>query len=239
MMQKKQEIQQKSRLGSLLIEKGMITSQQLDEALRLQNVNGKRLGEVLIDQGWITERQLNRSLKKQTRYRHIAALTAILLGPIQPFLANANVEQDAVNIEEVVENRSQIQADSFGLKAMSDDDMGQVVAQGVSANVQDILDSALDTTDNGESTLGTLGNLLMPGTNLLDSEMEMSGVTYAEGPRTTLNEDGSIEVALPTHIEKIAFKNVNVQGSSGPAMGDIMIKDIDLSNVNVTIRLHN
>lgn len=240
-MQKKQEIQQRSRLGLLLIKKGMITSEQLDEALRLQNLGGKRLGEILIDQGWISERQLNRALKKQTRYRYVAALTAVLLGPIQPFIVNANVDQNAVNIEEVIENRSQIQAESFGLTELSDSDMGEVVAQGTSniQNVQNILDNALDTTDNGESTLSTLGNLLMPGTNLLDSEMEMSDVTYADGQRTVINEDGSIGVALPTHIGQIAFKNVNVQGSDGPAIGDIVINDLDLSNVNVTIRLHN
>lgn len=237
-MQKKQEIQQKSRLGLMLIKKGMITSDQLDQALRIQNTSGMRLGEVLIDQGWISSRQLDRTLKKQTRYRYVAALTAILLGPIQPFMANANsVDQEAVNIEEVVENRAQTEIS--GLRAMSDSDMGHVVAQGVSTNVQDILDSALDTSDNGESTLGTLGNLLMPGTNLLDAEMEMTDVTYRDGPRTQINEDGSIDVAMPTHIGQIALKNVNVQGSNGPAMGDIMIKDIDLSNVNVTIRLHN
>ncbi|MBQ0732393.1 MAG: hypothetical protein KBT75_16955 [Oleispira antarctica] len=239
-MQKKQEIQQKSRLGLLLINKGFITRTQLDQALRLQGKTGMRLGEVLIDQGWITERQLNRSLKKQSRYRYAAAFTALLLGPLQPFMASANIERDPINTEQIIEKKDRTL--SSGLTAMTDSAMGEVTAQGVRSNissVQDILDNTLNTSDNGESTLETLGNLLLPATNLLDADVEMSNVTYANGPRTKANADGSIAVALPTHIGQLAFKNVRVKGAVGQHLGDLYIKDIDLSNVNVTIRLHN
>jgi hypothetical protein len=239
-MQKRQEIQQKSRLGLLLINKGFITRPQLDQALRLQSDTGMRLGEVLIDQGWITERQLNRSLKKQSRYRYAAAFTALLLGPLQPFMASANIEREPISTEQIIEKTDRTH--SSGLTALSDSDMGKVTAQGAQPNiptVQDILASTLDTSDNGESTLETLGNLLLPATNLLNADVEMSDVTYAAGPRTTLNTDGSIAVALPSHIGQIAFKNVQVTGGAGQSLGDVYIKDIDLSNVNVTIRLHN
>ena len=239
-MQKRQEIQQKSRLGLLLINKGLITRTQLDQALRLQGETGMRLGEVLINQGWITERQLNRSLKKQSRYRYAAAFTALLLGPLQPFMASANIERDPINTEQIIEKKDR--ASSSGLTPMTDDAMGEVTAQGVRSNissVQDILDNTLNTDDNGESTLETLGNLLLPATNLLDADVEMSGVTYAEGARTTANEDGTIDIALPRHIGQLAFKNVRVTGSVGQKLGDLYIKDIDLSNVNVTIRLHD
>jgi hypothetical protein len=239
-MQKRQEIQQKSRLGLLLINKGFITRPQLYQSLRLQSETGMRLGEVLIDQGWITERQLNRSLKKQSRYRYAAAFAALLLGPLQPFMASASIERDPISTEQVIEKKDRIQ--SSGLTPMTDSDMGEITAQGTNSNiptVQDILANTLDTSDNGESTLGTLGNLLMPATNFLDADVEMSGVTFAEGPRTRLNADGSIAVALPTHIGQLSFKNVQVKGAEGQHLGDLMIKDIDLSNVSVTIRLHD
>jgi hypothetical protein len=239
-MHKRQEIQQKSRLGLMLINKGFITRTQLDQALRLQSDTGMRLGEVLIDQGWISERQLNRSLKKQSRYRYAAAFAALLLGPLQPFMASASIERDSISTEQIIEKKDR--SLSSGLKAMTDSDMGDITAQGVNNNIptiQDILANTLDTSDNGESTLATLGNLLMPASDLLDADVEMSNVTYAEGPRTQLNADGSIDVALPTHIGQIAFKNVRVQGSEGSTLGDLFIKDIDLSNVDVTIRLHN
>ena len=238
-MHRRQEIQQKSRLGLLLINKGLITRTQLDQALRLQSDSGMRLGEVLIDQGWISQRQLNRSLKKQSRYRYVAAFTALLLGPLQPFMASANIEKESIRTEQVLEKKS---ATFSSLKPMSDNSMSDVTAQGVNDNiatVQDILANALDSRDKGENTLTTLSNLLLPAADLLDADVEMSDITYAEGSRTKLNDDGSIGIALPTHIGQIALKNVRVQGAKGQHLGDLYIKDIDLSNVAVSIRLHN
>jgi type IV pilus assembly protein PilB len=46
------------RIGDLLVEKGLITKEQLSEALKQQIESGKKLGEVLIDQGMITEDDL-------------------------------------------------------------------------------------------------------------------------------------------------------------------------------------
>ena len=235
-MHKRQEIQQKSRLGLMLINKGFITRPQLDQALRLQSDTGMRLGEVLIDQGWITERQLNRSLKKQSRYRYAAAFAALLLGPLQPFMASASIERDPISTEQVIEKTSS------GLTPLNDKDMGNVTAQGVNENLdrlQNILSNTLDTSDNGQNSLETLTSLLLPATDLFDADIEMSNVTYGNGHKNVLNSDGSIEIALPTHIGQIAFKNVRVQGSENASLGDLFIKDIDLSNVNATIRLHN
>ncbi len=238
-MQKRQEIQQKSRLGLLLINKGLITRPQLDQALRLQSQSEMRLGEVLIDQGWITEKQLNRALKNQTRYRYAAAFAALLLGPLQPFMASANMDKELIHSEQVVEKKS---AASSGLSPMTDNDLGEITAQGVNENIarlQNIIGNVTDTSDNGQNSLETLGKLLLPATDLFDADIEMSDVTYAEGSRNTIKEDGSIAVSLPTHIGQIAFKNVRVQGTEGQHLGDLFIKDIDLSNVSVNIRLHN
>lgn len=54
--------QQNSRLGQVLINKGLINRGQLDAAIQLQLTNHKRLGETLIEQGWLTERQLKKAL---------------------------------------------------------------------------------------------------------------------------------------------------------------------------------
>lgn len=242
-MQKRQEIQQKSRLGHLLVNKGLITSSQLDEALKLQNQTGMRLGEVLINQGWITEKQLNRSLKKQTRYRYVAAFVALFLGPIQPFMASANVEKDPITSEQVVEQQEQILTSSIsGLASMNDNDMGNVTARGVNENLarlQDIMAGTQDTNNNGQTTLETIGGLLMPATDLLDADVEMNGVTYGNGQNISLNDDGSIQLALPTYIEEISLRNIRVKGSENQHMGDLVIRGIDLSNVSVSIKVHN
>jgi hypothetical protein len=239
-MQKRLEIQQRSRLGLLLINKGWITHHQLDQALRLQSETGLRLGKVLIDQGWITERQLNRSLKKQSRYRHSAAFAALLLGLLQPFMASANIEREPISTEQLIEKTDR--TPSSGLTLLSDSAMSAVTAQGSQLNIptiQNILANTLETNNHDQSILNTLGNLFLPATNLLNADVEMSDVTYAAGPRTKLNADGSITVALPSHIGQLAFKNVQVSESAGQNLGDVYIKNIDLSNVDVTIRLHN
>jgi hypothetical protein len=234
-MQKRQEIQQRSRLGTLLIHKGLITRQQLDEALTLQAQSGMRLGEVLVNNGWLTERQLSKALKKQSRYRLIAAISAVLLGPIQPFMANANAATDNSAIaEQQITERS-------GMQMMSDSAMSDITAQGAMTNYErllDIVNSDIDSDDAAITTLESLASSLIPGTNLLDAEMEVSGVEYEPGPRTTINADGSLEVQMPTTIKQIAFRNVRVAGSEGQHMGDVIIRDISFgAGTSVKIQL--
>lgn len=48
----------KKKIGDLLVEKGLISPQQLEESLRDQSVLGKRLGEILVEKGYITEEEL-------------------------------------------------------------------------------------------------------------------------------------------------------------------------------------
>ena len=48
----------RKKIGDLLIEKGLITPEQLEQCLREQAGSGLRLGEVLIDKGFITEEEL-------------------------------------------------------------------------------------------------------------------------------------------------------------------------------------
>ncbi|MCT7357570.1 MAG: hypothetical protein COB09_13045 [Thalassobium sp.] len=236
-MQKRQEIQQRSRLGTLLIHKGMITRQQLDEALTLQAQSGMRLGEVLVNNGWLTERQLSKALKKQSRYRLIAAISAVLLGPIQPFMANANaaVDDNTAIAEQQITERS-------GMQMMSDSAMSDITAQGAMTNYErllDIVNTDLGSDDDAAiTTLETLASSLIPGTNLLDADMEVSGVQYEAGPRTTINADGSLQVQMPTSIKQIAFRNVRVAGSEGQHMGDVIIRDISFgAGTSVKIQL--
>lgn len=49
--------QQRKRIGDLLVESGLITSAQLQEALQKQRGSGMRLGDLLINDGYITEQQ--------------------------------------------------------------------------------------------------------------------------------------------------------------------------------------
>src|ERR1044071_8939031 len=52
----------RAKLGESLIESGLITPAQLDEALKRGNATGERLGEALVGLGYISERDLLRTL---------------------------------------------------------------------------------------------------------------------------------------------------------------------------------
>ena len=54
-----------NRLGDLLVQSGVITARQLEEALELQGGSGERLGTVLEKHGFITQRQLIDTLMDQ------------------------------------------------------------------------------------------------------------------------------------------------------------------------------
>lgn len=61
----------KRGLGEILIDSGILTSIQLDEALIKQKTTGKKLGELLIDEGIINEQQLVEALEYQLKIPHI------------------------------------------------------------------------------------------------------------------------------------------------------------------------
>ena len=53
------------KIGELLIEQGLITQTQLNEALQEQKLTGEKLGEILIKKGLISQEELERCLTKQ------------------------------------------------------------------------------------------------------------------------------------------------------------------------------
>lgn len=55
----------RKKIGDLLIERRVITNEQLDEALVLQKQTGKKLGEILVEMGAIWEEDLVRTLATQ------------------------------------------------------------------------------------------------------------------------------------------------------------------------------
>jgi type IV pilus assembly protein PilB len=55
----------KLRLGDMLVQAGVITNEQLKEALSQQRNSGKRLGEILLQGGYITQQDLTRVLESQ------------------------------------------------------------------------------------------------------------------------------------------------------------------------------
>lgn len=59
------QIKLRKRLGDLLVEEGIITEQQVDQALSAQRSTGQKLGDTLIDLGFLSEQQMLTFLSQQ------------------------------------------------------------------------------------------------------------------------------------------------------------------------------
>lgn len=222
--------QQNSRLGQILVCKGLITSRQLEQAIQLQLTNGLRLGETLIQQGWISERQLGRALKKQNNVRLAATLLAALLSPFQ--LASADVQRQAPT--SITRHEA-----PQGLRPLSDHEMSNINAQGFDDTLQSLLVSA--ESGDGVGTVKQLARLVLPVVDSLDAETSMRDVQYDTlHASSTLNADGSINVRLPSSIGEVRFDNIRVAGApKSQSMGSLSLQNIDLSQASLKISLRH
>ena len=240
------DTQIKSRLGLLLIRKGLINQTQLDQALQLQITSNKRLGEVLIEQGFLNQRQLNKALKKQSRHRFWAAIMTMLLGPLS-FGAFAG---QSSNQSQAQDSAHSVQFDQYqGLKALDENELDDVQGQGFQSP-HEAYQSLLALSEGSdelelENDLGALDDitsLLLPMTSLLDADVTVSGVEYSKNPnKQIIHEDGSIELRLPTKIAEIAMRNLRVKGAdTGRSFGDVVISNIQFSeHSSIRIRVRD
>lgn len=83
------------RIGDMLVEQGLISSEHLALALRMQKDRGLKLGEALIEMGAINERTLLQNLASQARIPYIepvfAMLDASVLAGISPDYMDKNL----------------------------------------------------------------------------------------------------------------------------------------------------
>lgn len=233
-MKSRQGFEEKSRLGRLLVNRGYLSENQLEEGLRLQRDTGQRLGEVFVQSGWITERDLQRVLKHQSRYRNAAALVTMVVLPFQPMISFASSGQG---------NQDQGSADAGQMisegrfQAMTEDDMASVTGQGDArmfgqfAKVSSMPEAArgeggTDASDpDAIEALKLVTGVFVPVLSFLDSEMTISGVHYREdAPGFAITNDGGLELALPERIEQIRMDNIRVGAS--PSMGSVTISDV-------------
>lgn len=220
---------EKSRLGNLLIKKGFITPEQLSEALRQQRETGKMLGEVLVAKGLITNKQLNKALKKQSRYRLVAAFTVMVMGPIAPMAFGAG-GGGAIQPSTSVSQQRITQVS--GLQAISDDELGEISAQGAEdlwVNVQNA---------DGLALVSELAQTVIPGMDLLEAEVSTQGITYGNGKGAELQADGTIKIKLPTYIEKVSYDDIRVKGGDpSQSFGSLEMTGVSFGNTELTVSL--
>ena len=78
-----QQQKKRSRIGSVLVRKGLISPNQLDYAIRLQSESHTPLGQILIDKCFITDTELHAALSQQSLLRIFAMIIAFALAPFQ------------------------------------------------------------------------------------------------------------------------------------------------------------
>ncbi len=71
----------RKRIGDILLEKGLITSAQLAEALKEQEKTGRKIGQLLVEKGIITEEQLIEAVSERLQIPKIS-LASLVIDPM-------------------------------------------------------------------------------------------------------------------------------------------------------------
>lgn len=249
----RQEVLDRSRLGRLLINRGLLNERQLSEALQLHQKTGQRLGEILTSSGVITEKELSRTLKHQQRHRYAAAFVAMAVAPFQTSVAMAAGATGAMPIPKTA---SSFEA-SGRMQALDDEAMAGVGAQGLQEDYQLLASLTSTRTDDirpnrpnsqagsddlpeGVKVLGTLGKIFFPLANVLDAEIEIEGVYFDPSRiKPLFTEDGAFNINLPARIERLSFIDIRPAGTHGATMGSMHFEGIQFSeNSSLVIRPH-
>ena len=237
------QVRQRSRLGELLVSKGVISEAQLREAIARQQGTGQRLGEILTELNLATQRQINSVLRKQKQLRLAAALVGALLGPVTAFAVPAPItttsssSSSSTSGNQAAAGGRQLAAGSASggsLQALDDEEMSAVSAQG-GITQEGLMALVKDAKDDSVRSLLKLMNPLLLA---FDADTTMKNVVYdADSAKPVLNADGSITLRLPSTIGEIAINNIRVRGSDpgGPSFGSLTLTDIDLRGTTITI----
>ena len=157
----------KTRLGDILLAKGLITDDQLQSAIHAQKASQLPLGEILIQNKWVSQWQIKRALRTQSNLRN-AVLTSILsLSPLALVgcgSGGSTTPESTTSVEQVID-ASQVNADQSisegssvvsGSNDLSADDQTVVVNRPIinsppdnqSSTVEDGLFIVVDSTDS-------------------------------------------------------------------------------------------
>jgi len=244
---------QKSRIGRVLVNRGYITELQLDEALKVQAAENKLLGEVLLAREWICQKDLDRALRQQKGYRFAAAAVTMVVAPLQPLMAFAATPIGLPLSNTRVEMSLEELGGLTGLKALDDEEMAGVSAQGFApiglgmsfGQNADALAAGLQhkyrededyeydeqyeeqiAYEMADTVLTMAG--LGPISSLLEANVTVQGVHYqSDNPMMEITEDGRMKFYMPTEIERVSMEDIRVKGNfDGPTMGSIYMSNI-------------
>lgn len=111
-----------SRLGDILVDRGIITRQQLSSVLQLQNETGKRVGDLIVEKGFASERQVMKALSHQLGVP-IFDTTASRIDPEAAALISEELARKYVIIPVKIDDRGRLilaMADPLDLTAIDE-----------------------------------------------------------------------------------------------------------------------
>ena len=147
-------------------------------------------------------------------------------------ISNASESQDDTAVAPVLPSDPASLAARVGMKWVEDDFMSAHVAQGFADNVEyleNVMNQTVPTDEAPETALMTATQVVVPFLQLF-TDYEMSGVEYDDplADQVIFNEDETVTLILPDRIGEIAYRNFKARDSSGAALGDIYLNDIEL-----------
>lgn len=223
--------QARTQLGQILVQKKLISQDQLARAMDQQASTGKRLGEILAEWNVITEQHLQSALRVQRNFRLAAAIATAVLAPMHTVGAMAAPVVPTIQ-RPVAEQRL------GGMVALDEEELGGVAAQGIDANLMEWISQSA-RNNGGKVPLRELVKLMAPVLGFLDSDMGMKGVVYdASKAHAAVNADGSVTLNVPSSIGELSFNNIRPRGSEGPSFGSITLSRIEFNNTTITLSKH-
>ena len=223
--------QARTQLGQILVQRKLISEDQLARAMDQQASTGKRLGEILAEWNVITEQHIQSALRVQRNFRLAAAMATAVLAPLQTVGAMAAPAVPTIQ-RPVTEQRS------GGLVALDEEELSGVAAQGIDANLMEWISQSA-RNNGGKVTLRELVKLMAPVLGFLDSDMGMKDVVYdASKAHAAVNADGSVTLSVPSSIGELSFNNIRPKGSDGPSFGSITLSRIEFNNTTITLSKH-
>ena len=176
---------QRFRLGDLLVQDNLITTEQLEQALAAQRSGGLKLGQVLVDHGWITEAQIAKAVARQLR----APFVDLTHFPLRPELAQLLPEPHARRLRALVlddPNAGLLVGMSDPTDIYAFDEIGRLLKRSIDlAVVTDThLQTALDRVYNSKQEIEGLARELT--SELASLETDLGDLL---GMDTTSNED--------------------------------------------------
>lgn len=226
--------QEQSRLGQILVQKNLISHEQLSQAINHQARTGKRLGDILTEWDVITKQHVQIALGTQRKLRIAASLVTAMLAPFHAYAAAPAPTALASQHDTAEKPRS-------AMVTMSESDLDGVSAQGLSDQLLEIVAKQPTDKDSGTAVLGTLVKAMNPILGFLDADTTVKGVVYDhQRSMATINSNGSITLGMPVSIREVSFNNIRPLGASAnnPSFGSVTMRDVQFNNTKITLSLH-